>query len=352
MFKAKATWPVWLIRLRMPEFWPTWIIYLPTAFYYFWHTLRLGNKYWPVILNPGIDSLGGFIGANKKSISDIFPVDFTPKTIQFNVTAWGEDLKNRIESEIQFPCFVKPANLMGGIGVIQIVNLKELESYILCADGDILVQSLIKGEKEYAVYINRVPGNKLKITSITGKNFLSVKGNGRSTIAELLNQNLRYKMAKPFIDAKWRQRFHEIPGLNEEILIQPVGNHNKGTEFIDLSHRITPEMEVFFDSVVPYVGIYSGRFDLKAENMKSLETGSGLGIIEFNGTNAEAVSYLDPRYSYFSAQKVIFRHLREQLKIAEVLIKQGVMAPSLKDGFKIIGFASKFKKEKTFTFKP
>jgi hypothetical protein len=141
----------------------------------------------------------------------------------------------------------------------------------------------------------------------------------------------------------------EVPKKEEILLIQPVGNHNRGTIFKDMSRYITAAMESFFEEIVPE-GVHYGRFDVKARNLESLETGQELYIIEFNGSIAEPVTYLDPNYSFFKGQRIIRKHFKIQRNIGEAMLKAGAVAPGLLAGIGIILKANTFEKEKSFTF--
>jgi hypothetical protein len=348
--RPKSTWPTWLIKLFLPEYWGSTVIYAVPFLYVIWNSLRLKNKFYPVLLNPAIDDQGGFIGTSKTHINSLFPQNYFPKSMEFEGAGEQQQFIEIVATEIGFPCFVKPDDLYRGIGVEKIENAAELDDYLQRYPVKCYVQGLLSQPMEYGVFISRLPGEKVKILSLTSKIFLTVTGDGKSNIGELLSQNIRYKMAKSTIDAKWQRRFEEIPESGKTILIQPVGNHNKGTYFGDASDAICPEMEILFDTIVPKDGIYYGRFDVKAENLDSLKTGNGLGIIEFNGTIAEPVSYCDPQYSFLEGQKIIMRHYREQLKIARVLLHQGAVAPGLLEGIRIVRKARRFKAAKVFTF--
>lgn len=350
MIQPKASWPDWMIKVRMPEFWYAWLIYLYPFIYVVWHTIRLRNKFWPVIINPAIDELGGFVGASKSHINSLFPQEFIPKSIEWSGEGEKESFITGVATEIGYPCFIKPDNLMRGMGVEKLENEAELREYLDRVPGLVFVQRALTQTEEYGVFISRIPGEKVKILSLTGKVFLTVTGDGKSSIKELLSGNIRYKLARKFINPKWQDKFHKVLPAGETLLIQPVGNHNKGTHFRDLSDQITPAMETLFDRIVPDEGVYYGRFDIKANNLDALETGEDMGIIEFNGTVAEPVSYCDSRYHFIKGQWIIMKHFREQLKIAEVLIKKGALAPGLLDGIRIIRKAKQFENENAFTF--
>jgi len=150
-------------------------------------------------------------------------------------------------------------------------------------------------------------------------------------------------MCSDQIDPFWENKWTKIPKLGELILIQPIGNHNKGTKFTDESHRITSAMEHFLDSIVPD-SIQYGRFDIKLDSWSDLETGKNLKIIEFNGNIAEPVSYLDPKFGYIGIQRVLFKHYYWQYKLGKKMVELGTPTPDYITGCKRLLQGKKFKK--------
>ena len=336
-------------KIKNPEYWPTWFIYAQSFFYVSFHTLRLGNKFYPVVINPAIDSHGGFAGVNKVDLHALFPLHLQPLTRLWEPNESPELFAQSIATEISFPCFVKPTNLFRGIGVEKLFTTEALVGFLRGRTAPVLVQQCIHLPQEFGVFITKIPGESLRITGLTGKIFLTVTGDGEHTIQELLHENMRYHMSRNHIDPIWADRMQEVPNKEEILLIQPVGNHNRGTLFKDMSHYITAAMESFFEEIVPE-GVHYGRFDVKARNLESLENGKEFYIIEFNGSIAEPVTYLDPSYSFLKGQRIIRKHFKIQSKIGETMLKSGAVAPGLLGGIGIILKANAFEKEKSFTF--
>jgi hypothetical protein len=341
--------PKWYILLRQPEFWPYYLSYFPWFFFMVWHIIKLGNKYYMPILNPAIDTLGGFHRASKKHINSLFPREYLPEESFFLP---GEDPENcvvQVRERLGYPCFAKPDDQRKGMGVKRIESEDELRGYLQQAPGPVILQAALPEEKEYAVFVWRMPGGSTRISGLAGKKLLRVCADGKRSIGEMLEENMRYRMAEKYIRPQWRQRWDEIPPAGEEILIQPVGNHNKGTRFNDSTHEVTPAMEAFFDNILPD-GIHYGRFDLKAPDLASLETGKGLKIIEFNGTIADPVHALDPAYGWWQQQRIFATHQNIQLRIGRALIASGAKAPGLITSLRLAREARRMGMQAAFTF--
>lgn len=273
-----------------------------------------------------------------------------PKSLEWNLNENINTFISECSEKIGFPCFIKPDNLYQGIGVQKVYSKEEMVQYLNQYTANCTVQEFVDLQEEFAVFITKHPGETLKIQSLVQKEFLTITGNGKENIQQLLNKKLRYRMARKKINPFWIPRFGEIPSAGENLLIQPVGNHNRGTCFYNITHQITPKMENLFHQIVPQSGIYYGRFDVKAKDLQSLETGDHLLIIEFNGTIAEPVAYLDPANSFFKAQKIVMKHYKEQLRIGKEFLDQKQMAPGLLKGISIIRNTKNNKIAKAFTF--
>ena len=342
--KPTAKWPNWLITLRMPEFWNYRIIYF---FVLFWLTFKVifgaKGRFYPFALNRIIDESGGFSGASKGLINKQFDQGLFPKTLFLK----HEDVleaKEIITQSFDYPFILKPTHLNRGVAVLKINNESDLDRYLKQTTFDFQAEEYLNQGIEVAVFIANPLDEPLKILSITGKEFLSVEGDGIQSIHALLKKNWRYNMFAAEIKPFWKNKWDRVPAKKEQVLIQPIGNHNKGTRFIDESHRISPEMEAYFQKIVPQ-SIQYGRFDIKVENWNGLCTGEGLKIIEFNGTIAEPVNYLDEKYGYFDIQRIMFKHYKWQYKIAKQMLDNGFYAPSFVTGWRRTLEGSRFRKK-------
>ena len=61
---------------------------------------------------------------------------------------------------------------------------------------------------------------------------------------------------------------NRIPINIEKVLLEPIGNHCRGTRFINFNHVINEDLNTAFDKIsLPIKGFYYGRFDLKAKTI-------------------------------------------------------------------------------------
>ena len=107
-----------------------------------------------------------------------------------------------------------------------------------------------------------------------------------------------------------KDKLHTIPLKNKEIILNVIGNHSKGTQFINGNHLITKKLTKFFDNLSNDIsGWYYGRVDIKYNTFEELTRGENLKIIEINGVISEPTHIYDSsKGTYFQALRSIKDH--------------------------------------------
>ena len=109
------------------------------------------------------------------------------------------------------------------------------------------------------------------ISSVTLKEYLTVIGDGTSTVLQLI---LNYDRAKLQLDTLKQSHAHllsTIPTAGERLELVPIGNHCKGAAFFNGNEYIDQQLVDTFDKISHQVkGIYFGRFDLKCQDLQAL----------------------------------------------------------------------------------
>ena len=106
------------------------------------------------------------------------------------------------------------------------------------------------------------------------KEFLSVKGNGISTVEQLLLKNKRAILQLSALRVKEAENMRRIPKEGEELIIVPYGNHIRGAKFLDDSDLIDEKLNVTIDSICKKVkGFYYGRLDIRYKTWEELKQG-------------------------------------------------------------------------------
>jgi hypothetical protein len=298
------------IRLSHWEYWPFHVVYAALYPYWIFLCLKARSFFFFSLSNPSMRN-GGFLMDSKKQIYDLIPKRYYPRTLYFKAGTPFNYIKYRLElEEYLFPLIGKPDIGMRGLGVQKLNSWKEVEQYIIASKVDFLVQEFIPYEKEAGIFYYRLPGKKKgNISGIVLKEFLTVEGDGRSTIYELLLKDSRYILQlNELLKTSKKQLQTILPKAQKKILV-PYGNHSRGAKFIDASHINNDQLTAVIDNVCKQVnGFYYGRLDIRFSSWKELKQGKKFCVIELNGAGSEPTHIYDPSHSLFFAWKEIIRH--------------------------------------------
>ena len=329
------------------EYWPMWLVYSPSVFYFVYLSLKARSCCFFSAANPSIET-GGMIFESKWDIFKLIPKEYYPSTI---LIAANENTDTVIASMnnagIGFPVIAKPDRGERGWCVAILQNKKDLQNYITRHPIDFLVQQYIGYPVELSVFYYRHPGLADGIiTSVTGKEYLSVTGDGCSNIYELIKANDRAFLQMENLRLLGNTDFNRILQKGQKMVLSPFGNHTKGTMFLDYCSIIDEDLTDTFNKISKQIqGFYFGRFDLKCRSISDLKKGQHFSILELNGSGAEPSHIYQPGFSFFKAQKVIIRHYKMMYEAAKENNKRGVPYMSLKS-FSAVRAAEKIHKKK------
>ncbi|MFT6745455.1 MAG: hypothetical protein ACJAR8_002016, partial [Bacteroidia bacterium] len=180
-----------IYKLTRYEFWPWYLMFLPLLPIYVYGVIRTRKLLYFTAANPSID-MGGFFGERKDEILALIPKEYKASSI--NVTnGLTLDLAKKVlaENNLQLPVILKPNVGERGNGVRLIHTLEDMVSYA-ANESEFLIQEYIDYPLELGVLYSRMPSEQMGIvSSITEKEFLTVKGDGVSTVGELLQNTPR-----------------------------------------------------------------------------------------------------------------------------------------------------------------
>lgn len=322
-----------LVRLTQWEYWPFSVLYFPVFFYFGWLALKHRSIFFFSASNPRID-FGGMFGERKSEIFDLIPDQYIPSTKL--ITKGDEPSALAFGKDLGFPLIAKPDVGERGIWVKKINNEEELLAYTQQCPVNFLMQEMITFPMELGVFYVRYPNEeKGKVTSIVRKDFLSVTGDGQSTIRELLDQNTRALLTANLESEFLKREGDRIPNKGETVVIEPIGNHCRGTKFLNDTPVIDEALNQAFDKLAKQIPeFYFGRFDLKCASYEDLKQLRNFSILELNGAGAEPGHIYQPGYSLIKAYKDIFWHLRVLGDISRQNKKRGVPYWSFSKGYK------------------
>lgn len=302
---------VFLTKLTQWEHWPTYMFYAPLLPYFLWKLLKAKSWVFFLATNPAIKYSGSGTESKYKTIL-LIPEQYRPKTV-FIATNENFDLvKNKItEAHIDFPLIAKPDIGFRGLLVQKIDNLEILKTYLQKNDVDIIIQEFIAYKNECGIFYSRIPDQeKGIITSITLKKFLTVTGNGSSTLSELILKDKRAYLYFDLLQNIHGKNMSSILEKGKEKTLTVIGNHSKGTQFINGNHLIDNELALMVDTINKQIkGWFYGRLDIKYDTFEKLKQGNHFKILEINGIISEPTHIYDPtNATYFDALRSIKKH--------------------------------------------
>lgn len=312
-------WRRFMIKLKHWEFWPIYIFNIPVVFTWLWNALKSGNLFFFTLTNPGIPT-GGFFGESKSQILRHLPDDVKPKTVLWEAPVLDEEINDLfVQSGLSFPVIVKPEVGERGWLISRINSMQELKDHIRAHPIDLILQPFIELPMEVSIMVYKMPdGSRSEITSICQKEFLHVTGDGRSSIEQLILSQDRAVLQYEKLKKKLGTRIHEILANNEIILLEPIGNHCRGTKFINRNDHIDDSIRKVMVGILSTMpDVHYGRFDMKVASWEELRVGKGIQVLEFNGTSSDPAHIYDPGYSLFRAYRDIFYHWSIMAKIAK-----------------------------------
>ncbi|WP_442266861.1 D-alanine--D-alanine ligase [Tenacibaculum sp. ZS6-P6] len=306
-------------KIRNWEYWPSLMFYVPNLPYAFYLAIRAKHPAFFSAANPAIKSSGNGTESKFKTIQ-LVPEKYRPKSILIKPNSEFKTVINELKiQKITFPLIAKPDIGFRGLLVKKINTESELEQYLINYPIDIIIQEFLLHENECGIFYHRNPNkDKGYISSITLKKFLTVTGDGKSTLRELITNDDRASMYLNLLEKIHATNLKTIPEIGKIIKLTVIGNHSKGTQFINGNHLISKELEETFDHLSNSInGWYYGRVDLKYNSFENLENGTDFKVLEINGIIAEPTHIYDSKkFSYFQALKAIRTHWESLFQIA------------------------------------
>ena len=119
---------------------------------------------------------------------------------------------------------------------------------------------------------------------------------------------------------------------DEILLLEPIGNHSRGTKFLNRNYLISPHLEKVFTEVAKQIpGFNYGRFDLRAPSLEDFLKGEGIKILELNGVNAEPAHIYDPSTKLLTGLKTLLQHWQIIYQISKQNIRSGIQPIKFKE---------------------
>lgn len=277
------------------------------------------------------------MGESKFEVLELVPNEVKPKAILIRHSATTESvLLALLENNLSFPVIFKPDMGERGWMVRKIKSEEDVLQYLKEIKIDFLAQELVDLPLEFGVYYLRFPDQQNGfVNSITMKEFLSVEGDGKKAIAELILEKDRARFQWNILAAVYKEQLDEILPAGKKMELVSIGNHCLGTTFLNGNHLITPKLSASFDRISKQVkDFYFGRYDLRCASLEDLENGI-VKIVELNGCGAEPAHIYHPGASLWKGVGDLITHWKNLYKISRQNHERGVPYLSFREGRKI-----------------
>jgi hypothetical protein len=245
-----------------------------------------------------------------------------------------ESLRRHVEAVgWSLPLVLKPDEGQRGVGLKLANSWEEVAAYVEANPRAILAQTYNPGPREAGIFYYRLPDEtRGRIFSITDKTFPEVRGDGRSTLEELILRHRRLRMQWRVFTKRLGERLQLVPEEGERVGLAVAGNHCQGTMFLDGNELATPALARAVDEIARnYEGFYLGRFDLRYASAEQLAAGRGFKILELNGVTSESTNVYDPSRSLLAAYGTLCRQWTLAYRIGDANRKAGHHTSSVRD---------------------
>ncbi|HSM14727.1 MAG TPA: VTT domain-containing protein [Thermoanaerobaculia bacterium] len=324
-------------RLTRWEFWPLAVFQAPVVLNWLWLGLRFRAPTLFTAANPGIPA-GGFVLESKSAILDavgdreavpahvLLDLPDEPDARRAAVRAAHERLGGR------FPVVGKPDVGERGEGVRILRDAAGLEAWALDADPRSLLQEFVAGEELGIFWVRRPDEPAGRVFSITRKELTSVRGDGRSSLEQLILRDDRAVCQAPIHLERHLEQLDRVPAAGEVVPLVEVGNHCRGALFRDGRELGTEALARRVDEIARSLpGFYFGRLDLRAPSLAHVRAGRDLRVLEVNGVTSEATHVYEPGASLLAAWRTLFEQWRIAFEIGRENVRRGAEPARLRE---------------------
>lgn len=314
--------------LSVFETWPDWLFYAPIPFLWFYLSARHRGLTLPALANTAAP-LSGFLGESKTDGLDLLGPKGRACVAPYASIVTDEDGDEGANERraaaamavagLEFPIVAKPDIGQNGAGVRIVPDCATLARWLAAfpRGAKAILQKYIDDEGEAGVfYIRRPDETRGRIVSLTLKQLPHVRGDGLSTLRQLILCDFRARHLAHLYFARHEGRLDQIVPEGARVRLVSVGNHCKGAIFKNGATHVTPEMEHAFDAIAREIpGFCFGRFDVKFPTIGDLERGENFSILEINGADAEMTHIWDADETLMGAYATLFRQYRAAFEI-------------------------------------
>lgn len=335
----------WLAKWTTWEYLPAGVANLPIYGFYAWFALRARHFAFFSNVNPAIP-LGGAAGESKWDILQLLPPSILPVAVFIPAgTPFDQVERMRREAGLEYPLIAKPDKGERGFLVQKMANAGALQQHLTRFPVDFILQEFLTLPLELSIMYHLHPEDgSFDLHSVCIKEFLSVQGDGRTTVRALMAAQTRATFQLERFEKEQSALLDTIPAAGETLLLEPIGNHARGTKFLNGAHLLDARLKAaFYDICRQIPGVYFGRFDLKCASIEALQRGE-CKVMELNGVFSDPAHVFDPAHGALRAYRDYYRQWRLLYRLSRAQQRKGIPPTSFSETVRIIREHLKYKK--------
>ena len=312
---------------------PKWLICVPLTLQWLWLALRYRSATLPAAANPAITS-GGLIGEGKLEYFRGMGPHARAATAEHlaivnNRARQAACLRRLMQGAgLAFPVIAKPDLGLCGYGVRRLADMHELKSYLAAFPKDevAVLQRYLPQDGEAGIFYAREPGEaRGRILGLALRYFPRVTGDGRSTVAQLMQSDPRTRRLLSSPQHECKVDRERVPAAGETVRLSTIGSTRMGGLYRDGAQHISTHLTSAIDAIARDMPqFHFGRFDVRFDSLQSLAAGSGFTIMEINGAGSEAIQAWDPDTGLLAGFGMIFAKQRVLFAIGHAMRRRGV----------------------------
>jgi hypothetical protein len=314
-----------ITRISQWETWHWLVKYIPMVPYWVMYCLRARSPWFFTASNPTL-TFGGYEGENKKEMYDQLPLGTYPKSFFIPVnTPFAEVVKIVRSSDLGFPCAAKPDVGRMGIMFRKLDSFTEVQHYHEQMRADYILQEFVHYPLEVSVFYYRFPNQENgTITGFVRKDYLSVTGDGSSTLWQLIQQYPRVLFRQDEMRTKHSAYLNAVIPSGQSYVLSHALNLSRGGKLVSLEHEKDERLLAVFDRLSHHTGFLFGRYDIKCASVEDLKEERNFSILEFNGSGAEPHHVYGNGNSLFKAIRILLAHWSVLFRISIANHKNGI----------------------------
>ena len=280
----------------------------------------------------------GFEGETKSEMFAQLPREFSPISIYMQPSEKFESVTCKMkDADLLFPIAVKPDVGTKGLLFRKVENAEQLKAYHSLLPFTYVIQEMITLPLELSIFYVRYPGSETgTITGLIAKEYLHVRGDGQSTLKQLIEDHPKAFMMASEQKIKHREHLNDIIHAGQKYFLNELGNHNRGARFINLKNEIDEELLCVMDKInLLSKHFYYGRYDIKTSSLEDLKQGKNISILEYNGVGSEPNHIYDIGLTYMEAIRIIAQHWKCMYEIGRINYKKGIKYIPFRKGIKM-----------------